>query len=208
MAELPKDEPLVDSAFLLLLQQQKLFISFGKEDKSMTDKLTIGLIGLVAIVFMITGIVTGVTMWPPVIDEQIEQVKDSIKGVPIHEFQQAVETADYDLIIDVREGEEYAAGHIPGAINIPRGLLEFEIWKHVGYPGTTDTTKKIYLYCRDGRRAIFCAKALKDVGFSNVRAVMMDLDEWTIAGGKMASVEGSVQFESDPSDYNVDYGAT
>ena len=101
MAELPKDEPLVDSAFLFLVQQQKLFISFGKEDKSMTDKLTIGLIGLVAIVFMITGIVTGVTMWPPVIDEQIEQVKDSIKGVPIHEFQQAVETADYDLIKEI-----------------------------------------------------------------------------------------------------------
>ena len=174
----------------------------------MTGKLTIGVVGLVAVVFMLTGSVTGVLTWAPVLDEQIEQIKNSIKGVQMHEFRQAVEKADYDLIIDVREGEEYANGHIPGAINIPRGLLEFEIWKHVGYPGTTDTAKKIYLYCQDGRRAILCANALKDLGFSNVRAIVTDLDEWTIAGGTMASVEGSVQFESDPSDYNADYGGT
>ncbi len=174
----------------------------------MRSKLNIGLIGLMAVVFIIAGSATGVKMWPPVIDEQMEQVKDSITGAPIYEFQHAVEKGDYDLIIDVREGEEYAAGHIPGAINIPRGLLEFEIWKHVGYPETTDTTKKIYVYCRDGRRAILCAKALQDVGFSNVRAIMMDLEDWTLAGGTMAAVEGTVQFESDPSDYNADYGGT
>jgi rhodanese-related sulfurtransferase len=174
----------------------------------MTGKLTIGLSGLVAALFMLTGSVSGVYMWPSVIEEQIEQARDSIKGVHMCEFQQAVEKADYDMIIDVREGEEYAAGHIAGAINIPRGLLEFEIWKHVGYPGTIDTTKKIYVYCRDGRRAILCAKTLQDLGFSNVAAIVMELNEWPLAGGKMAAIEGSVEFESDPSDYNVDYGGT
>jgi rhodanese-related sulfurtransferase len=189
----------------------------------MTGKLTIGLSGLVAALFMLTGSVSGVYMWPSVIEEQIEQARDSIKGVHMCEFQQAVEKADYDMIIDVREGEEYAAGHIAGAINIPRGLLEFEIWKHVGYPGTIDTTKKIYVYCRDGRRAILCAKTLQDLGFSNVAAIVMELNEWPfsnvaaivmelnewpLAGGKMAAIEGAVEFESDPSDYNKDYGGT
>jgi rhodanese-related sulfurtransferase len=168
----------------------------------MTGKLTIGLSGLVAALFMLTGSVSGVYMWPSVIEEQIEQARDSIKGVHMCEFQQAVEKADYDMI------KEYAAGHIAGAINIPRGLLEFEIWKHVGYPGTIDTTKKIYVYCRDGRRAILCAKTLQDLGFSNVAAIVMELNEWPLAGGKMAAIEGSVEFESDPSDYNVDYGGT
>lgn len=171
----------------------------------MTGKLTIGLTGLVALMFMLTGSVMGVKMWPSVIDEQIEQVQESIREVYMCEFQQAVEKADYDMIIDVREKEEYTAGHVPGAINIPRGLLEFEIWKHVGYPDDPDTTKKIYVYCQDGRRAILCTKALQDLGFSNVAAIMMEFDEWPIAGGQVATIEGSVQFESDPSNYNIDF---
>jgi hypothetical protein len=36
----------------------------------------------------------------------------------------------------------------------------------------------------------------------------MELNEWPLAGGKMAAIEGAVEFESDPSDYNVDYGGT
>ncbi len=46
----------------------------------------------------------------------------------------AVVDEDEGLVIDVREPREYAMGHVPGAVNIPRGVLEFNIWKTMGYP--------------------------------------------------------------------------
>ncbi|MCG6870442.1 MAG: rhodanese-like domain-containing protein [Gammaproteobacteria bacterium] len=39
---------------------------------------------------------------------------------------------------DVREPREYAAAHIPGAINVPRGIIEFAIWRYVGFPEATN----------------------------------------------------------------------
>lgn len=171
----------------------------------MKGKIFIGMTGIAIALIMLTGSVRGVNMWPSLIDERIEQAQEEVKGVYLCEFQQAVEKGDYDMIIDVREGEEYAAGHVPGAVNIPRGMLEFDIWKHVGYPGTADLGKKIYLYCQDGRRAILCAQALQELGFTNVAALAMEFDEWPGAGGRIASIEGSVQFESDPVHYNLDF---
>ena len=48
-----------------------------------------------------------------------------ITEVPLAEADAAVRAAD--LLIDVREPDEYAAGHLPGAMGIPRGLLEFRL---------------------------------------------------------------------------------
>jgi rhodanese-related sulfurtransferase len=83
----------------------------------------------------------------------------------------------YDLIVDVREPGEYEDGYVPGAINIPRGLLEFLIWKKVGFPDNTDTGKKIYIYCRTGGRAALATKSLQDLGFINVVHVNMKTAE-------------------------------
>ena len=56
-------------------------------------------------------------------------------------------------VVDVREPAEYAAGHIPGAVNIPRGVLEFEIDGHPAVNGVMDPALghrelPIVLYCR------------------------------------------------------------
>lgn len=182
----------------------------------MRHKAMIGLIGMVAILFLFTGVVKGMKMWPSivyemwpsVIDEWVAKEEASVTVIEMAEFQQVVDKTDYDMIIDVREPEEYAAGHIPGAINIPRGLIEFEIWRNIGYPESPDTDKKIYVYCQEGRRAFLCTRVLQDLGFSNVTAVNMPLDDWTYAGGTTATLEGSVEFDSDPIDYNLDYGGT
>ena len=88
----------------------------------------------------------------------------------------------YDLIVGVRLPEEYEDGYVAGAIYIPRGLIEFTIWKKVGFPDNTDTGKKIYIYCRTGGRAALATKALQDLGFTNVVHVNMKIAEWEEAG--------------------------
>lgn len=123
--------------------------------------------------------------WPSVVNETIAKAKKSINLIEMSGFKKVVDKNDYDLIIDVRESDEYADGHIPGAINIPRGLIEFKIWSKVGFPDNTDTDKKIYVYCKTGGRASLAAKSLKDLGFTDVTAVSMKTADWKEAGYPM-----------------------
>ena len=66
-----------------------------------------------------------------------------------------------DVVIDVRTPQEYAAGHIEGAVNIEHGNIAQEIAK-------TGATKddKVILYCQSGRRSGIALETLKTLGFS------------------------------------------
>jgi phage shock protein E len=71
--------------------------------------------------------------------------------------------ADEAYWIDVRTAEEYAAGHVSQAVNIPYE----EITRRIGEV-TTDNDALIYVYCRSGRRSGIAREALDEAGFSNV----------------------------------------
>lgn len=78
------------------------------------------------------------------------------------------------VILDVRTPEEFAAGHMPGAINIPHDqvparLAEFRAWKD----------KSIVAYCRSGRRVGIALKALHDAGFTKLVHLTGDMPGWS-----------------------------
>ena len=124
--------------------------------------------------------------YPDLVKEMVGAVKKELKkSIDIKAFKQVVDSKDYDLIVDVREPDEYEDGHIPGAISLPRGLLEFIIWKPVGFPENTDTGKKIFVYCKTGGRAALATKTLQDLGFTNVTHVNMKVGEWEESGYPM-----------------------
>lgn len=79
--------------------------------------------------------------------------------------------------MDVREPQEFSAGHVPGAINIPRGLIEFQIWNHVGAPEKADMEQPIILQCQSGKRATLAAQTLEEFGFTHTAAVVTNLDD-------------------------------
>ena len=116
--------------------------------------------------------------WPPVVDEVIAAAKNSITMVDMKKFDGILESKDYDLVIDVREPYEFEGGHVPGAINIPRGIIEFMIWEKVGFPDKTDFGKRIYIYCRTGNRTALTAATLKSLGFTNIYGVDMNFSKW------------------------------
>lgn len=121
--------------------------------------------------------------WPASVDDVIGKTKSSVKTIDMEAFKKVVENKGDAIIIDVREPEEYKSGFIPGATNIPRGVAEFKIWKAVaGFPDKTNTSIKIYTYCAIGGRAVLTAKALQDVGFTDVTAVTMKMADWIKAG--------------------------
>ena len=88
------------------------------------------------------------------------------------------------LLIDIREPDEYARGHIPGAIHVPRGMLEFQILKTLEQLGiTTDAADTgMILYCGTGGRSALATKSLDDMGFRNVLSMDGGIVAWNEAG--------------------------
>ena len=120
--------------------------------------------------------------WPPVVDQMVARAKKSIHLVNLNEFKKIVGQPGNALIIDVREPDEYGTGHVPGAINIPRGVLEFRIWKQVGYPDKVVYGRPIYIYCKLSGRAVLAAQSLGKLGFTKATVVDMTIADWTQAG--------------------------
>lgn len=90
-------------------------------------------------------------------------------------------------VIDVREAAELGAGKIPGAINIPRGVLEFEIDGHPAVNGIKDPAlghrdQPIIVYCRSGGRSALAADALRRLGFQQPLSLAGGFQAWLDAG--------------------------
>jgi len=82
------------------------------------------------------------------------------------------------LLLDVRQPEEYEAGHIPGAMLIPLGELEVRLEE-------LERGKKIITYCRSGHRSMAAAIALCELGFKGVHHLEGGILNWlyeTISG--------------------------
>ncbi len=120
--------------------------------------------------------------FPPLVTQKVDTAKKQVRTIGMEEYRKLVENPGSALIVDVREPNEYAAGHVPGVINIPRGFIESQIWNHVGSPDKADKERPIILQCQSGRRASLAAQSLEELGFTGTTAVVMNLDEWKQSG--------------------------
>ncbi len=111
----------------------------------------------------------------------VGEAKKQITEVSVDAADAAVSAAD--VLIDVREPGEYAAGHLAGAINIPRGLLEFKI---SGDPALENRDLNILIYCKTSGRAALSALSLKAMGYLHVTSISGGFDAWTAAGKPVA----------------------
>jgi rhodanese-related sulfurtransferase len=119
---------------------------------------------------------------PAAVAELLASARQKVTHIDMTAFSKIFESPGNALLIDVREPGEFAAGHIPGAINIPRGLIEFRIWPYIGYPGHPGLDAELYLYCGWGSRSLLAARSLQQLGLSRVIAVDMRLADWQAAG--------------------------
>mgnify|MGYP003610924680 FL=1 len=90
-------------------------------------------------------------------------------------------------VIDVREPGEYAQGHLPGAINLPRGVLEFQIEAHPAMACSTTEAlqardRPLLVYCLTGGRSALAALSLQELGFRHVRSMAGGVKAWSAAG--------------------------
>ena len=81
------------------------------------------------------------------------------------------------LIVDVREKDEWDEEHIPGAVNISRGLIELEVEEKFPDRNTT-----IICHCGGGGRSALAAESLQKMGYKNVRSMAGGFKAWKAAG--------------------------
>jgi rhodanese-related sulfurtransferase len=91
-------------------------------------------------------------------------------------------------VIDVREPSEFAEGHLPGAVNIPRGVLEFQVDGHPALNFKTDPhlshrREPVIVYCRTGGRSALAAESLKRLGFDRPLSLAGGWLRWVESGG-------------------------
>jgi rhodanese-related sulfurtransferase len=122
--------------------------------------------------------------YPQVLTDYVAAAKEATPAASLEQFKAAIDNPEI-MIVDVREPDEYAAGHVRNAINIPRGVLEFRIWKAVGYPEKINIDQKMYLYCNSGGRCALAARALRDLGFVEAYRTELNIKEWVEAGNTL-----------------------
>ena len=121
---------------------------------------------------------------------------DLVSAAKTHVHEITVDAAeaairDADVLIDVREADEFAAGHIPGAINVPRGVLEFKL---SSTPEMDARDLRVVLYCKTSGRAALAARAMHDMGYLQVQSIAGGFDAW-VAAGKPVAAPASPSFD-------------
>lgn len=118
------------------------------------------------------------------VQEMVQAAKSEIREVPLDKSEDAIKQAD--LLIDVREADEFHAGHIPGAINIPRGILEFKLTND---PALENRGLNMVIYCKNSGRSALSAKAMKEMGYIHVQSIAGGIDAWQDAGKPVVKPE-------------------
>jgi molybdopterin/thiamine biosynthesis adenylyltransferase/rhodanese-related sulfurtransferase len=106
--------------------------------------------------------------------DMIRRVRSEIREVSPAE---ARERADKAVLVDVREADEWAQGHVPGAVFIPRGFLELRVEEKV-----PDRSREVILYCAGGTRSALAARALQDLGYEHVSSMAGGFGKWKESG--------------------------
>lgn len=113
----------------------------------------------------------------------VNEAKPRVRLVSANDAEQALK--DAELLIDVREESEYAAGHLPGAVHMSRGVIEAKLGAE---PRFAKPEMRIVRYCRTDARATLVADALQKMGYAEVQVLAGGYESWRTAGHPVMTV--------------------
>lgn len=118
-------------------------------------------------------------------DEIVMQAMEGLKLITPGELKTMMDSLEVFYLVDVREMNEYAYGYIPGAINIPGGVLIFKMGEETFWDNEMiyppEKTDKIIVYCMKGKRSVLAADYLKRLGYPNVKFLEGGWKAWEMA---------------------------
>ena len=107
----------------------------------------------------------------------VNESKKHVKETNVEDVKRRMDAGEKFVLMDVREDNEWANGHLPGAIHLGRGIIERDIEQRV-----PDTGAKIILYCGGGFRSALAADNLQKMGYGNVESMDVGWKAWLNAG--------------------------
>lgn len=113
----------------------------------------------------------------PAFLEIVNSARSQITECTIQDVVQRQAAGDPFVLVDVREESEFAAGHLPSAIHLGKGVIERDIEKTI-----PDRNAPIVLYCGGGYRSALAALNLQQMGYTRVISMDGGYSGWKAAG--------------------------
>ncbi|WP_207957049.1 rhodanese-like domain-containing protein [Rubrobacter tropicus] len=110
-------------------------------------------------------------------EELVSEARAETEGTDVEAVREELRSGGGVTVVDVREPDEYEAGHIPGAKPLPRGLLEYKAAEEL-----PDKDARIVVHCALGGRGSLAAKSLKEMGYTNVANMEGGIKDWKEKG--------------------------
>ncbi|HEY2108797.1 MAG TPA: rhodanese-like domain-containing protein [Candidatus Acidoferrales bacterium] len=107
----------------------------------------------------------------------VKEAKTRIKEEDFRDIKKKLDAGEPMIIVDTREDNEWARGHIPNAVHLGKGVIERDIEKAI-----PDKDATLVLYCGGGYRSALAADNLQKMGYRNVISMDGGWRGWTEAG--------------------------
>ena len=111
----------------------------------------------------------------------VNDAKKRIKETDYRDIKERLDAGEKMILVDTREDNEWARGHIPGAIHLGKGIIERDIEKTI-----PDKHAPLVLYCGGGFRSALAADNLQKMGYKNVVSMDGGWRGWTESGFPVA----------------------
>lgn len=110
----------------------------------------------------------------------VNDSKSRIREVTVVQTQARISENPDAKLVDVREDDEWRAGHVKGAIHLGKGIIERDIESTV-----SDKTTELILYCGGGYRSALAADVLQEMGYTNVFSMAGGWKAWKDSGAEI-----------------------
>ena len=107
----------------------------------------------------------------------VQDAKTRVRECTADDVKRRLDAGERFVLVDVREQSEYAAGHLPGAVHLGKGVIERDIEKTIPDPATP-----LVLYCGGGFRSALAADNIQKMGYANVISMDGGWRDWTGKG--------------------------
>jgi rhodanese-related sulfurtransferase len=107
----------------------------------------------------------------------VRDAKSRVKETNVADVKRRMDAGEKFVLVDTREDNEWANGHLPGAVHLSKGIIERDIEQRV-----PDTNAKLILYCGGGFRSALAGDNLQKMGYANVESMDGGWKGWLAAG--------------------------
>jgi len=107
----------------------------------------------------------------------VKEAQKTVTEISVADAKADIDAGKVAVILDCRTAKEFKKGHLPKAIHIERGLLEFKVAKKI-----PDKASYVICYCKSGGRSCLSTCTLGEMGYTNVKSMAGGWKAWVKAG--------------------------